>query len=124
MKIVEIIDPRFLSLYSPHHLAGCKDYFHILAIIGRGETHKFLVWPGGKITVRHAISNKRLGRLKIKKVVLEKDMCRCIVGSFRDGGNWMTLKEEADDYWTLSYNPAIDVKIMDEILRLLHRLKP
>jgi hypothetical protein len=124
MKIVEIIDPRFLPLYSPHHLASCKDCFHILATIGRGEIHRFLVWPGGKITVRHAISNKRLGRLKTKEVVLEENMCRCVVGSFGESGNWMTLKEEDSDYWTLRYNPATDVKIMDEIMWLLHRLKP
>ena len=125
MKIVEIIDPRFLPLYSPHHLAGCKDCFHILATIGRGETHRFLVWPGGKITVRHAISNKRLGRLKTKEVVLEENMCRCVVGSFRGSGNWMILKEEEhSDYWTLRYDPATDVKIMDEIMWLLHRIKP
>jgi len=124
MKIVEIIDPRFLPLYSPHHLAGCRDCFHILATIGRGETHRFLVWPGGKITVRHAISNKRLGRLKTKEVVLEENMCRCVVGSFGESGNWMTLKEEDSDYWTLRYDPAISVKIMDEIMWLLHRIKP
>jgi len=123
MKIVEIIDPRFYPLYSPHHLADCKDCFHILATIG-GGIRRFLVWPGGEFTVRHAISNKRLGRLKTKEVVLEKDMCRCIIGSFGESGNWMTLKEEDSDYWTLRYNPATDVKIMDEIMWLLHRLKP
>lgn len=124
MKIVEIIDPRFLSLYFPHHLAGCKDCFHILATIGRGGIHRFLVWPGEELIVRHAISNKRLGRLKTKEVVLEKDMCRCIVGSFGESGNWMTLKEEDNDYWTLCYNPDINVKIMNEIMWFLSRLKP
>ncbi len=125
MKIVEIIDPRFLSLYFPHHLAGYKDCFHISATLGiGGGIRRFLVWPGGELIVRHAISNKRLGRLKTKEVVLKKDMCRCIVGSFMESGNWMTLKEEDSDYWTLRFNPDIDVKIMDEIKWILCRLKP
>ena len=78
----------------------------------------------GRRNYSKACSNKRLGRLKTKEVVLEKDICRCVVGSFGESGNWMTLREEADDCWTLSYNPATDVKIMDEIMWLLHRLKP
>jgi len=124
MKIVEIVDPRFLYLYSSHHLADCKDCFNILATTERGETHRFLVWPGGELKIRHMLSNKRLRGLKTKEVVLEKDMCRCVVGSFGESGNWMTLEEEYEDYWTLRYDPAIDVKIMDEIMKLLCRLKP
>jgi hypothetical protein len=104
-------------------LTGCKDCFHILATIGKGETHRFLIWSGGEITVRHAISNKRLGRLKTKEVVLDKDMCRCVVGSFGESGNWMTLKEEDSDYWTIYYDPTVDIRIMDKIVWTLSRLK-
>ena len=56
--------------------------------------------------------------------MLAKDALRCVVGQC--GGsrdNWMSLKEEADDYCTLSYDPTIDVRVLDEIMWILKRLK-
>jgi hypothetical protein len=34
----------------------------------------------------------------------------------------MSLKVE-DDYWTLYYDPAVDVRVLDEIIWILQRLK-
>ena len=123
MEIVEIIDQRYLPLYFNNYLKGCKNYFFILATM-EGYSTELLVWPGGGIKVRRAISNKRMGRIKTKPVKLFKDPIRCVVGQF--GGstsNWMSLKEEADDYCTLRYNPSIDIRVLDEILWILRRLK-
>lgn len=120
MKIVELDDPRFLSLYCRNHLLGCKDYFFILATADY-KTRGLLIWPGGEIKIRHALSNKRLGRIKTKPVMLAKGAIRCVVGQF--GGfkdNWMSLKVK-NDYWTLSYYPATatDVRILEEIIWIL-----
>ena len=118
MEIVELVDPRYFPLNS-HHLKGCKDYFFILA-----STREFLIWPGGEIKVRHAFSEKRMGRIKTKPVNLAKDMCRCIVGRFgSETNNWMSITEDTEDYWTLIYSPSINVRIMDEIIGFLSRLK-
>ena len=122
MEIVEIIDQRYLPLYSNHHLKGCKNYFFILATI-EGYSSGFLIWPGGEIKVRHALSNKRMGRVEVKPVKLIKDAIRCVIGQFGGPDNWMTLKEEVDDCWSLSYDPSIDVRVMDEIMWILQRLK-
>ena len=122
MEIVELNDYRYLALYSRHHLLGCKNYFFLL--VTADYRREFLIWPGGKIKIRHALSNKRLGRIKTKPVMLTKDAIRCVVGQF--GGykdNWMSLKEEVDDYCTLSYDPTIDVRVLDEIMWILERLK-
>jgi hypothetical protein len=65
-----------------------------------------------------------MGRIKTKPVKLAKDAIRCVVGQF--GGskdNWMSLKEEADGYCTISYDPSTDVRVMDEIMWILQRLK-
>jgi hypothetical protein len=123
MKIVELDDPRFLPLHCRNHLLGCKNLFYIIAYIGDSCKH-FLIWPGGEINLQRAVSNKRMGRIKTKPVILDKDSLRCVVGSF--GGSkdsWMSLKVEEDDYWTLSYDPATDVRILDEIIWILQRLK-
>lgn len=123
MEIVELDDNRYIALCSRHHLLDCKNYFFILATEGY-NTHGFLIWPGGEIKVRHALSNKRLGRIKTKSVNLAKDMIRCVIGQF--GGskdNWMSLKADSEDYWTLSYDPTINVRVMDEIMWILSRLK-
>jgi hypothetical protein len=123
MEIVELNDYRYLALYSRHHLLGCKNYFFIL-VTADYRTRGLLIWPGGEIKVRHALSNKRMGRIKTKPVKLAKDAIRCVVGQF--GGskdNWMSLKEEADGYCTISYDPSTDVRVMDEIMWILQRLK-
>lgn len=125
MEIVELVDYRYLPLYSRHHLLGCKNYFFIMAATTADyHVHKLLIWPGGEIKVRHALSEKRMGRIKTKPVKLAKDAIRCVVGKF--GGskdNWMSLNEEADDYCTISYDPSIEVRILDEIMWILQRLK-
>ena len=122
MEIVELDDYRYLPLYFNHHLKGCKNYFFILATI-EGYSTELLIWPGGEIKVRHAISNKRMGRVKVKPVKLVKDTIRCVIGQFGGPDNWMILKEEVDDCWSLSYDPSIDIRVMDEIMWILQRLK-
>lgn len=123
MEIVELIDKRFLPLYCRHHLKGCKDHFSIFTIIN-GESRTFLVWPGGEVKIRHARSNKQMRGVKTKPLRLTKNPVRCLIGSFGGSLNWMQLDAGGDDYWTIYYDPAMDVRIMDEIKHLLERLKP
>ena len=122
MEIVELDDQRYMSCVE-HHLSRCRDYFFIFAIIDY-ETYNFLIWPGGEIKLFRALSNKRLGRIKTKPVKLAKDMIRCVVGKIGSSkSNRMNICGSSDDYWTLSYNPSINVRTMDEIMRILQRLK-
>jgi hypothetical protein len=103
-------------------LLGCKDHFYIIAYIG-DNSKDFLIWPGGEIILQHAVSNKRMGRIRTKSVSLDKDKLHCVIGSY--GGpkdSWMSLKVE-DNYWTLYYDPAVDVRVLDEIIWILQRLK-
>jgi hypothetical protein len=64
-----------------------------------------------------------MGRVKMKPVNLTEGILRCVVGQFMSSNNWMTLKEDVDDCWSLSYDPSINVRTMDEIMWILQRLK-
>lgn len=122
MELVEIIDQRVLPLFCRHHLNGCKDYFFIFT--GGCKPRGFLAWPGGDIRLQHIRSNKKMGRIRTKSLELTEDPIRCVVGAF--GGskvNWMQLEMFDDDYWTIYYDPTVDVRIMDKIVWTLSRLK-
>lgn len=123
MEMVEIVDNRYIPSYTGNYLKGCKGYFYIRVHMDK-ITKGFLIWPGGEIKLRHRLSNKRMRKLKINFVSLTRDPCRCVVGRF--GGNmnnYMTLGYEAPDYFTLSYDPTIDVRVLDDIMWVLERLK-
>lgn len=124
MEIVEIVDDRFISLYSRKHFLGCNNYFFILANFENSYSlGRFLIWPGGDIKLQRPISNKRLGRLKTKSVSLSKDPIHFVMGKFNKSANdWMHLKVESG-HWSFSYDPSIDVMIIDEIFRILQRLE-
>ena len=65
-----------------------------------------------------------MGRIRTKSLELTKDPIRCVVGAF--GGpkvDWMLLDMFDDDYWTIYYDPTVDVRIMDKIVWTLSRLK-
>lgn len=67
---------------------------------------------------------KKMGRIRTKNLELTEDPIRCVVGAF--GGskvNWMQLEMFDDDYWTIYYDPSTDVRVMDEIMWILQRLK-
>lgn len=122
MKIVEVIDQRVLPSLCRHHLNGCKNYFFIFT--GGYKPRGFLVWPGGDIRLQHIRSNKKMGRIKTKSLELAKNSIRCVVGTF--GGskvNWMQLEMFDDDYWTIYYDPTVDITTMDKIVWTLSRLK-
>ena len=123
MEMVEIIDQRFLPLFYRHHLNGYKDYFFIFTG-GYNKSRGFLVWPGGDIRFQHVQSNKKMGRIRTKSLELTEDPIRCVVGAFSGSEvNWMQLEMFDDNYWTIYYNPTVNVRIMDKIVWTLSRLK-
>ena len=119
MKIIEIVDPRFNTLYCMTHLRKCKDYYFIETSRHSG----FLIWTEGEIKIQHAISNKRMGRVKIKELNLYENKVRCVMGIYDTyNNNYLKLNIVDGDYWELSYSPSVSARVMDEITDLLSRV--
>ena len=121
MEIVELNDSRlFPIIYGRNY--DRKDYYFINARI-EGEIRIFLIWPGGDIKLQRAISNKRLGKSKIKDVKLSKVKCRCLVGSYDEyKDNLMSLVGNNEDPWTLYYSSKLDIRVVDKIMDFFQRL--